>query len=175
MNQIGELQGRSCTVAGRSWSRGRPAGTAAPAATAWTVVAPGAPSTRERASETRALALIKGSHRERSQRGQGAPDVATPKPESHAPPGARKWVDAQQNRWRDPSGGPQGRHCLDTVWHGGQGRRPSEFLAISLLELGKNIRTMHSLLGHCYLNTTMIYAHVFKQGTLDRIGPRDHL
>lgn len=47
--------------------------------------------------------------------------------------------------------------------------------ATHLLESGKNIRLIQTLLGHSNVNTTMIYTHVAKNDFIDVTSPLDDL
>ncbi len=66
---------------------------------------------------------------------------------------------------RSPGRHPEGATC-DTL-------RPS--FATHLLEAGYEIRTVHQLLGHKSVETTMIYTHVADRGPLGVRSPLDRL
>jgi len=101
-----------------------------------------------------------------------------------------QWVFPQENRWKNPHNGEQGRHHVDeslvqkavknAVAKAGLPKRASSHtfrhsFATHLLEGGYDIRTVQELLGHNDVKTTMIYTHVLNRGPSGVRSPIDGL
>ncbi len=101
-----------------------------------------------------------------------------------------QWVFPQENRWKNPKIGEEGRHHLDeslvqkavrdAVARAGLTKRATchtfrRSFATHLLEGGYDIRTVQELLGHNDVKTTMIYTHVLNRGPAGVRSPVDAL
>ncbi|GIW93195.1 MAG: integron integrase [Pirellulaceae bacterium] len=106
----------------------------------------------------------------------------------------RQWcwqfVFPQERRWRNPKTGEEGRHHIDAslfqralkaaVHKAGLTKRVTSHtfrhsFATHLLASGYDIRTVHELLGHKDVRTTMIYTHVLNRGGRGVRSPADTL
>ena len=101
-----------------------------------------------------------------------------------------QWVFPQENQWKNPKTGEEGRHHVHesiiqkavngAVRRVGLSKRATchtfrHSFVTQLLENGYDIRTVQELLGHKDVKTTMIYTHVLNRGGKGVKSPVDDL